>query len=137
QIATAGAGHVAAIDLGGTKILAAIFGPDGAVAGRAKKSTGKDHAYEAIVERMAECVREAAAAAGVPVSQLRAVGVGAPGPVDLDSGVIKLAPNLDWENVPLRTELQSRLGIPAAVDNDVRVAVLAEHAAGAGRGVAN
>jgi glucokinase len=132
-----GSGHVASIDLGGTKILAAVFAPDGTIAGRAKKSTGKNRRYAAVVDRMAECVREAAAAAGVPASQLRAVGTGAPGPVELDTGVVKLAPNLDWENVPLRDELQNRLSIPAAVDNDVRVAVLAEHRVGAGRGVAN
>src|SRR5436190_13905072 len=132
-----GDGYVAAIDLGGTKILAAVFGPDGEIAGRAKKSTGKDHRYGAVIDRMAECVREAAAAAGVPASQLRAVGMGAPGPVELDTGVVKLAPNLGWENVPLRGELQHRLGFPAAIDNDVRVAVLAEHTVGAGRGVAH
>jgi glucokinase len=128
---------VAAIDLGGTKILAAVFGPDGEIAGRAKKSTGKDHRPDAVVERMVECVREAAAAAGVPASHLRGVGVGAPGPVDVADGVIRLAPNLGWENVPLRDALARSLSIPAAVDNDVRVAVLAEHGVGAGRGVAN
>src|SRR6266542_1855270 len=126
QVGTIGDGYVAAIDLGGTKILAAVFGPDGEIAARAKKSTGKDHRYAAVIDRMAECVREAAAGAGVPASQLRAVGMGAPGPVDVETGLVKLAPNLDWENVPLRTELQNRLGIPAAIDNDVRVAVLAE-----------
>ena len=61
---------------------------------------------------------------------LAAVGLGAPGPIDLASGTILLAPNLDWVDVPLRAELEARLGVAVEVGNDVRVAVLAEHGVG-------
>ena len=137
QVGAAGSGHVAAVDLGGTKILAAVFGPDGQIAARAKKATGKDHTPAAVIDRIAACVREAALSAGVPARELRAVGVGAPGVCDVEAGIVKIAPNLDWIDVPLKTELQNRLAVPATVNNDVRVAVIAEHAVGAGRGVAN
>jgi glucokinase len=133
----AGEGHVGAIDLGGTKIYAAIFAPDGRIAGRAVLVTGKDHRPAAVIDRMAAAVRDAAGQAGVPVAALQAVGVGAPGPIEPATGVVTVAPNLDWERVPLRAELECRLGLPVAVDNDVRVAVLAEHLAGAGRGARN
>jgi glucokinase len=135
--ALAGDGYVGAVDLGGTKILAAVFAPDGTIAARAKKATGRDHSPAAVADRMASCVREAARAAGIDAANLRAVGVGAPGPIEAATGVVLTAPNLDWENVPLKAELEARLGVPVEVDNDVRVAVLAEHAAGAGRGVRN
>ena len=131
----AGDGPVAAIDLGGTKILAAIVGPNGHILSRAKKKTGKDRKADTVIERMADCVRDAAREAGVPPTDLRGLGVGAPGPVDPETGVVKLAPNLGWENVPLREELHRRLSLPVAVGNDVSVAVLAEHLAGAGQGV--
>src|SRR6266542_5578393 len=137
QVGTIGDGYVAAVDLGGTKILAAVFGPDGQIAARAKKATGKDHAPSAVIDRIAGCVRDAAADAGVAAMELRAVGLGAPGVCDVDAGVVKSAPNLDWIDVPLRAELQDRLSVPVALNNDVRVAVIAEHAVGAGRGVAN
>ena len=132
---TAGDGYVAAIDLGGTKILAAIFAPDGRIASRAKMSTGKDRDPEAVIDRMAECVREAAAQAGVPAAALRAAGCGAPGPTNPHDGIVILAPNLGWQDVSLRQALQERLAIPVSIDNDVRVAARAEHGAGAGRGV--
>jgi glucokinase len=135
--ALTGDGHVAAIDLGGTKILAAIISPGGAIEGRAKKSTGKDHTAGVVLKRMADCVLEAAAAAGVPPSQIKGIGVGSPGPVDPGTGVVLFAPNLQWNNVPVATELEARLHAPVSVDNDVRVAVLAEHTAGAGKGVRN
>ena len=130
----AGAGHVAAIDLGGTKILAAIFAPDGSVVSRAKQTTDAERGAAVVVDRMAEAVREAAAEAGVEIDALEGIGVGAPGPIGADGGVVRVAPNLGWVNFPLRDELAARLGRPVFLGNDVSVAVLAEHQVGAGRG---
>lgn len=132
-----GDGYVGAVDLGGTKILAAVVGPDGQVASRSKKSVGKNHEASAVIDRIAECVRDAARGAGVQPGELRAIAIGAPGPVVPGEGVVTVAVNLDWHDVPLRSELERRLGVPVVVDNDVRVAVLGEHAIGAGRGTRN
>jgi glucokinase len=134
----AGDGHVAAVDLGGTKILAAIVAPSGEIVSRTKKATGKDRRPGPVLDRVAECVRRAAQDAGVELARLGAVGVGAPGPVDADRGALRTAPNLEgWQDVPVEAELGRRLGVPVALDNDVRVAVIAEGAAGAGRGHRN
>ncbi|NCA14222.1 MAG: ROK family protein, partial [Proteobacteria bacterium] len=113
--ALAGTGYVAGIDLGGTKILAAIFSPDGSIVSRAAKVARLD------------------------LSQVAAVGTGVPAPVDPVTGVVHMTPNIDgWEDMPLKQELGGRLdGIPVAIDNDVRVAVIAEHGAGAGVGIRN
>ena len=134
----AGPGHVAGVDLGGTKILAAIVSPDGRIVARAKKSTGKkrDQSPATVIDRIAACVREAATTAGIEPADLQAIGIGAPGPVDLATGVLRTAVNIEgWHDVPLADELSQRLGgVPVALDNDVRVAVFAELRAGAGRG---
>jgi glucokinase len=134
----AGDGYVAAVDLGGTKILAAIVTPSGEIVARTKRSTGKNHSPAAVLDRIADCVRRAATEAGVDASELRGVGIGAPGPVDAANGVLRTAPNLEgWSDVPVAGELSRRLVVPVGLDNDVRVAVIAEAAAGAGRGVRN
>ncbi len=130
----AGRTHAAAIDLGGTKILAAVFAPDGSIVSRAKKMTRAERGAEVVVDRMAEAVREAAAKAGVDVAELQAVGVGVPGPLDADTGVVFVAPNLGWRDFAVGPALAERLGRPVRLGNDVSVAVLAEHEAGAGRG---
>src|SRR5687767_10248528 len=90
----AGAGHVAAIDLGGTKILAAIFAPDGSVISRAKQMTHAECGSAKVVDRMADAVREAAAEAGIDPNSLEGIGVGAPGPIGAEGGIVQVAPNL-------------------------------------------
>src|SRR5438552_6459090 len=113
----AGDGHVAAVDLGGTKILAAIVAPSGEIVSRAKRATGKDHRPGPVLDRIADCVRRAAKDAGVDPGQLRGVGVGAPGPVDAERGALRTAPNLEgWRDVPVVAELERRLGVPVALD---------------------
>lgn len=130
-----GEGCVAAIDLGGTKILAAIFGPDGAVMSRAKVMTRAKRGPDAVVEAMADAVRDAAAEAGIEPEQIVGIGVGAPGPMDPEAGIVKEAPNLGWFQYPLAPALRAELDRPVFLGNDVTLAVFAEHLAGAGRGV--
>jgi glucokinase len=131
----AGSGFVAAVDLGGTKILAAIVAPDGRIVARAKKKSGaKSHDPGPVIDRIADSVREASAAAGLALDAVQAIGIGAPGPVSRDTGVVAVAVNLGWHDVPLRSELERRVGRPVAVENDVRLAVLAEQVAGSGQG---
>jgi glucokinase len=136
--ALAGTGYVAGIDLGGTKVLAAIFSPDGTIVSRAKVDTGRIGGID-VVERMAAAVGEAAKVAGLNLSQITAVGTGVPAPVNPVTGVVHMTPNIvGWEDMPLKEELGGRLGgISVAIDNDVRVAVIAEHGAGVGVGIRN
>ena len=133
----AGPGHVGTIDLGGTKIFAAIVAPDGRILDRATVLVGEERDPMAVVVKMADALAQAAAANQLAVDQLGAVGVCAPSPVAYHTGVVVHAPNLGWHNFPLKAELSDHLKIPVAVENDVRAAVTGEQAAGAGRGVRN
>ncbi len=68
---------------------------------------------------------------------ISAIGVGAPGNVDLGTGTIHYSPNFGWNDVPLGRRLSERLGRNVLVANDARCATLGEHAFGSGRGTAN
>ena len=129
-----GADLVIGIDLGGTKALAGVISPDGTVLGRSKVSTRSHGDAAALLAEVASCARAAVADAGVALERVQAAGIGVPGPIDLATGVVSTAPNLGWQNVPVRDLLAQQLGIPVAVDNDVRVATLGELELGAGRG---
>jgi glucokinase len=126
----------AGVDLGGTKIQAVVTGRAGKVVGQARRNTPRG-GPEAVVKDIALAVTEAAATAGVRVNELAGVGVGAPGSVDPDSGMVLKVSNIEgWtEPVPLGPALSERLGVSVAVGNDVSGAVEAERRYGAGRGV--
>lgn len=62
------------------------------------------------------------------------VGVGAPGPLDIRTGVVIEMPNLGWKNVPLRAMLEEEFGLVTHLDNDANAAAFGEYWVGAGRG---
>jgi glucokinase len=123
-IATAPArGPVAGIDIGGTKIAVLVVDADGAVLGRATRSSSagdQDGAAEAIVA----CLDDALAASGLTRDDLHAVGVGVPGRVDPGAGTVTLAVNLGWYDFPLKEALEARLGRPVVIENDARAAAI-------------
>ena len=130
------AGLVGGIDLGGTKIAAAIIGPDHSVISYSKQPTPDRGGPEDVVRTMVATIRDAAEAAGVQTSDLRGIGVGAPGSVDTATGSLSGAGNLpNWQaSYPLGDQLGKAVGTRVAVGNDVQVGTNAEYLLGAGAG---
>jgi glucokinase len=123
------------IDLGGTKIQAAIVDGRGEVLGEARRPTPTEGGPEDVAREMATALREAATEAGVEPSRLEGVGVGSPGDADERTGVVSAARNLPgWEgSFPLAGALAKDLGTDVRVGNDVQVAVEGEYHLDAGR----
>jgi len=117
------------IDVGGTKIAAAVVDEDGQIVARRRIPTESGDP-QAVVVGIVKVARELAAAAPAAV----ALGVGAAGLIDTARGVVLGAPNIAWENVALRSMLEGRVDMPVFVDNDANVAALAESVCGAGKG---
>ena len=97
---------VVGVDLGGTKILAAVVSAEGKVLGQSKKKTKADRGALDVLSRMAGTIQEAIEAAGLSRKDIAAIGVGSPGPLDPDAGIVVVAPNLGWKNAPLKAELE-------------------------------
>ena len=127
--------YVVGVDMGGTKILAAVIDAKGEIVQQAKRATKPKKGPEEVIERIIRCIQAAIDGAELNPSQIRAIGIGSPGPLDPETGVIIFAPNLGWSNVPLKAKLEANLSIPTFVDNDVNVGTLGEYAFGAGQGV--
>jgi glucokinase len=123
------------IDLGGTKIQAAIVDVQGEVAGEARRPTPTSGGPDDVAEAMAEALREAASAAEIESGALEGVGVGSPGDADERTGAVSAARNLPgWGgSFPLGPTLEEALGAPVTVGNDVQVATEAEFELGAAR----
>jgi glucokinase len=122
-------GPVAGIDIGGTKIATLIVDADGAVLGRATHASSVGDQGGA-VPAIAACLDEALAVASLQRSDLVAVGVGVPGRVDPDKGLVTLAVNLGWTGFALRDGLELELGLPVVIENDVRAAAIGLHERG-------
>lgn len=121
------------IDLGGTNIQAGVVDQHGQVLGRAKIRTEVDRGFEKVMDRVAAAAREACEDAGVKMSMIHTAGIGVPGPINPDKGVVVEAVNLRWNNAPVVIALSERLSVPVFADNDVNVAVYGEWRAGIGR----
>ncbi len=120
------------VDLGGTKILAALVAKDGGTVMTTRRETDVDGGFDAVVGQIADAAGECREAASG--SAVAAMGIGVAGQVSADSGVVVRAPNLFWEDVPLRAELEEALSLPVTVLNDVRAAAWGEWRHGAGEG---
>ena len=116
--------YFAGVDLGGTKILAGLFDGELNCLGRAKLSTKSERGPEEVIERIARCVRDAVDECDLDLKQVKAVGIGAPGTIDSGNGRVLFAPNLKWEDVPLKKALEKALGLPVFVENDANAAML-------------
>jgi glucokinase len=127
---------VVGIDLGGTKILAAVVAADNTLLGRAKVATPANEGAAAILRAIVSCVDAALADAGLGLGHgaIAAAGIGAPGPLDLETGVILFSPNLNVRDFALGPDLSGALRCPVLVQNDVRVGGYAEFRLGVGRG---
>ncbi|WP_337003326.1 MULTISPECIES: ROK family protein [unclassified Microbacterium] len=123
---------VVGIDIGGTKIAALLVSGDGAVLARGSVAAPAALGGAAMADAAAGLATALAAEANV---SLAAAGVGAAGVIDHETGTIRAASAtfVGWAGFPLAEELESRLGVPVRVENDVNAFLLGE-AAAAGRG---
>ena len=122
------------IDLGGTNIAGGIADLDGKLLLTDSIKTGLPCPASDIADRIALLCRRMAIALGLALSDAAWVGIGAPGSVDVDTGTVLYANNLEFDNVPLGQMIHERTGLPVYVDNDANVAAWGEYCAGAGKG---
>ncbi len=115
---------VVGVDLGGTKILAGVFKTSLACIGRSKMSTKPQRGAKGVIDRIARCVEDAVDECDLTLKQVRGVGIGAPGAVDSESGRVIFAPNLGWEDIELKKELEEKLEVPVFVENDCNICAL-------------
>lgn len=126
-------GCVIAVDVGGTAVKAAVVDRHGAAIARLSVPTSRD-GPAGVVEQIGLIAEELTH--GAHERRMTPVGLGVvvPGRIDEAAGVVALAGNLGWRDVPLRALVEKRTGLPVSLGHDVRAGGLAEFTLGASRG---
>jgi glucokinase len=129
---------VAGVDLGGTKIQTVVLRAK-KIVGDARVPTPQTGADD-VVKAIAGTIRSSLEAAGASDGDLEAVGIGSPGEIEADAGIVAHSPNVPGFSDPVKLgPLVSNAmgGATVRLDNDVRVAIRGEHQRGAGRPFGN
>src|SRR5919201_1267147 len=122
---------VIGVDVGGTKVLAAVVAPDGTVGRREERPSdlASSEALLAEIDRAVEDLRSE--------QQVAALGFGLPSLIDQRRGRAVSSVNLPLQGVDFRDRMSERHGLPVAIDNDANAAAIGEWRAGAARGAQN
>lgn len=112
------------MDLGGTKILAALMKSSGEIIDRFKIATEAEKGKTSLIKKLTEAVKTVIANNNLQESNIKAVCIGVPGSVDPYIGKIGTAPNLNIRNLNLKDALTDHLSIPVFIENDVNLAAL-------------
>jgi glucokinase len=134
--------YIIGVDLGGTNIVAGAMPIDGSreIAMHTTPTLAEGGAAS-VVDRIAGMIEQVMAQTMTETKAKRSdflgVGIGSPGPLNREKGIVIVTPNLGWKNFPLRDEISSRVGLEATLDNDANCATLGEFWCGAAVGGRN
>lgn len=124
-------------DLGGTNLRAGIVDTDtGKVEHLLSTPTLAREGHQAVINRMADLIHSVIARGKLSKAEINSIGIGVPGVLNPDEGIVIFLPNLYgcWPNVPLCQIMESSIGLPVFIINDVRAITLGEWKYGAGKG---
>lgn len=132
-------GFVVGVDIGATSVDLALADFEGAILERLEEPADVREEPELLLGRVADLIEEMVEKRNGRAPQVLAIGIGVPGPVQFDEGILIAPPLMPaWESFPIKTYLRQRFAAAnVAVDNDVNVMALGEACAGAGKGIAN
>jgi glucokinase len=126
------------LDVGGTKVLGAIFNEEKEIIYRLKKrSKAGDNQTGDIEQVIISVVEEMIKESGIDRNKLNAVASCAPGVIDQDKGIVLFTPNLPWRDYDMGAAMRKKFGVPFYVGNDVNLGVLGEYHFGAAKGYKN
>ena len=126
------------LDVGGTKVLGAIFNEKKEIVYRLKKKSKEQGDSTQNVEKVIiSVVEEMIEESGIKKKDIHAISSSAPGVIDQNTGVVLFTPNLPWRNYDIRSSMEKKFGIPFYIGNDVNLGVLGEYKYGVARGYKN
>lgn len=132
-------GYVVGADIGATSLDLALADFAGQIVERLDEPADVRQEPQIVLGRLADMIRQVLERQKASVGQVLAIGIGVPGPVQFDAGVLVAPPLMPaWESFPIKTFMGRRFSnANITIDNDVNVMAIGEACAGVGKGVAN
>jgi glucokinase len=126
------------IDLGGTKIGAALVTSEGDIKAYIKRPTNAQQGKDVVINRIEQTIYQVIDKSGVNLDNIKGIGIGVPGPIDARIGIVYSAPNLPgWEGVPICRIIENEFRVPVFLENDANAAAWGEKIFGVAKGVKN
>lgn len=129
--------YLIGIDLGGTKIAGAITDLKGNIIKESIIKTMAEYGDRSVVLRIINLIEDLIINSGKALEDIKAVGIGSPGPLDPEGGIIITTPNLPFKNFDIVTPIKEKFKVPVFLDNDANIAAIGEYILGAGKGTKN
>ena len=126
--------YVIGIDVGATKVLMGIINDQGKIIDSKFFLTRAKRHYQKVIDDIADNCINLLKSLSIKPKDVKGIVIGCPGVIDKKKEKIIIAPNLKWENISLKSELEKRLKIPTLLENDVNLLTTGEAIYGAGKG---
>ena len=127
--------YVVGVDLGGTKIYTALVDLDGNIVKEVTVKTEAQKGEAVVLDKILKTIDDVLIE--TDIDEIKAIGVGSPGPLDVENGLIVYTPNLPFKNFNIVKPIKEKYKIDTYLDNDANVATLSEYMFGAGKGSKN
>lgn len=119
-------GKYICLDIGGTKILGSIIDENDNIVYKVKKKTRAEKGLEQVEEKIINVVEDLIKETSLNMNEVKAIGAGAPGVINEDTGQIIYAPNLPWKNYDIKKAIEDRFHVPFCIGNDANMGMLGE-----------
>ena len=125
------------VDIGGTAIKLGVVNAQNEIICKESTPTEAALGVEHVIDNLLAATQRMLEKCHITYEDCIGMGIGCPGTIDSEKGIVEYSNNIDWENVELAKEIQQRISIPVRVENDANCAVLGEMAAGRAKGHKN
>ena len=122
------------IDIGGTNIKAGVVDAQGNILGEADAPTGADRPQDVVLQDILDVVKTSVRASKIDIKEISAVGMGSPGLIDSENGIVIYNNNLGWRDFHIGEKISDALKIPSRLENDADAAALGEVISGSAKG---
>lgn len=126
------------IDLGGTKIGVAMVSRSGEIKNYLKIPTNAQEGMDAVLAKIKTCINQVIQYTGIHIGEVVGIGIGVPGQVNPEDGIVHFAPNLPgWQEIPISRVIEEEFNLPVMLENDANAAAWGEKSFGIARGIDN